>query len=347
MVTSRTVRPKGAYLKSELFSKKDPRFYCFRAIDIMTYIFKRLKTYEVTSFDLLSFATKNGVYYAQEMAQQGYEYSTDLDNILAVSYSWKERRLLDLFTCLRPRQFQDVPSGPRDRLDPATEAEFDPQDIAFEEWNTPRPATGACYVLSKEFVWLDIININQNSRHIGLDLACLPLIYQSAKFHIVSSLIAYERGWCCYEIAVRGSSGQQCTPFIEPQDLARQIDIRVLDPNGDHTGFVTGKMSEVCFKNAKFTVESDRDHILKAILESFGTVEAFDMVVKNQCIASTLEAMKRMWKMARESGISLDAFYLESDLKGLTHKAIPTQPMSAAEFLNFGRPLAQAPPPTY
>lgn len=66
--------------------------------------------------------------------------------------------------------------------------------------------SGWGWVIPCRFVWLDIVNVNQNSRDIVAELSILPEIYGSASRHVIAGFDCFSRGWCLFEIAMRNQA---------------------------------------------------------------------------------------------------------------------------------------------
>ena len=65
-----------------------------------------------------------------------------------------------------------------------------------------------------DYIWLDIININQNSKDIVQELKILPTIYRHPLHKIVNIGTAIQRGWCCYEIAIHNAADSNKKSFL-------------------------------------------------------------------------------------------------------------------------------------
>lgn len=53
-----------------------------------------------------------------------------------------------------------------------------------------------------EYIWLDIVCINQNSKNIKEDLEILPIVYENSKNHFILTCKCFERSWCIFEIMI-------------------------------------------------------------------------------------------------------------------------------------------------
>ena len=67
----------------------DLRRLCFKATDIVHYISTVLPGKMYTSSELCQYARDDGeLYFAKEMYLQGYSYTTDLTQVIALTYTW-------------------------------------------------------------------------------------------------------------------------------------------------------------------------------------------------------------------------------------------------------------------
>lgn len=53
-----------------------------------------------------------------------------------------------------------------------------------------------------EYIWIDIVCIDQNSKNIVEDLKMLPLVYKNSQNHFILTCKCFERAWCTYEIMI-------------------------------------------------------------------------------------------------------------------------------------------------
>lgn len=59
------------------------------------------------------------------------------------------------------------------------------------------------WVVPRSFVWLDIINIDQNRRQLQEEVQLTLKVYAGAARHVVASPACWSRGWCLFEMAIR------------------------------------------------------------------------------------------------------------------------------------------------
>lgn len=135
------------------------------------------------------------------------------------------------------------------------------------------------YLLSfcgEDYVWLDIVNINQNSKDIVADLSILPKIYKEFDRHYVFSFESFYRGWCLLEICV---ANEEAPYFVsEPQifdsDYNMVYNNRKICDNNNPIDFV---VEDVDFQKCKFSVESDRQYVTDVVLQRYGSIDAFNL----------------------------------------------------------------------
>ena len=81
-----------------------------------------------------------------------------------------------------------------------------PASVASVAGSEDDADSGWGWVIPCRFVWLDIVNVNQNSRDIVAELSILPEIYGSASRHVIAGFDCFSRGWCLFEIAMRNQA---------------------------------------------------------------------------------------------------------------------------------------------
>ena len=81
-----------------------------------------------------------------------------------------------------------------------------PASAASVAGSEDEDGSGWGWVIPCRFVWLDIVNVNQNSRDIVAELSILPEIYGSASRHVIAGFDCFSRGWCLFEIAMRNQA---------------------------------------------------------------------------------------------------------------------------------------------
>lgn len=53
---------------------------------------------------------------------------------------------------------------------------------------------------TQDYLWIDIVNINQNAKDVNAELSILPSIYKNFDRHFIISFESFFRGWCLFEI---------------------------------------------------------------------------------------------------------------------------------------------------
>ena len=125
-----------------------------------------------------------------------------------------------------------------------------------------------------QYIWLDIININQNARNITAELEIVPIVYTTANNHAFISRSDLIRGWCYFEYLLRTSvfSNNLYTFFIERKSELRQ-DFYFLEELAIHSLNEHILQETFRYSRTKFTVENDRKFVENEIIKRFGSLE--------------------------------------------------------------------------
>ncbi len=205
---------------------------------------------EITNFNsyhLLAYLKKYGVYLA-EILYESQRPHVSKDKATAVSYWWRRDLVHVLGHCIHY----------------AYSRHYDTRD--------------------ENYVWLDIVNINQNSRNLSEELTIVPTVYTTAEYHILISKENLRRGWCFFECALRTSA-------IHSNNNLKSTHIPERDDVFEEAAENFLKLKAVIrkaifkFQNSKFTEESDREFVKNKIDQLLGSVseaeylmlKAFDM----------------------------------------------------------------------
>jgi len=159
------------------------------------------------------------------------------------------------------------------------------------------------------YVWIDIINIDQNNNTSNA-LNSLRDIYKVSTSYIISSEKAFSRYWCCFELSiVKKAENQYFT--CKPSSMNENIYERILNVVTQNKGFLKEMVQmenylsvisavenlkknsltkkfihDLCqfnffdINNAGITLESDKVYINKSILEVFKSLEDYDNFIE-------------------------------------------------------------------
>ncbi len=131
-----------------------------------------------------------------------------------------------------------------------------------------------------DYVWLDIININQNSKDIVKELEILPKIYKHDTHKIINIHNAIRRGWCCYEIAVHNANTKKLSYLAFSKPHLAKLKAAVLEKKSNPELKDTIGIAEPAdFRKCNFSVESDRQYVEAAVIEMFKDIESFNEVI--------------------------------------------------------------------
>ncbi len=230
---------------------------------------------EFTSNHLLNVLQTKSQYLAEVCSQHSLRH-TVANDYLAITYTWSEP-LLPLLRIIQKE---------------------------YHEERLPLP-----------YLWIDIVNINQNAKNIVEELHVLPYIYKGCTKHVISISECFTRGWCLFEIAVHNQDEDvsldimRYSYFDSSQYVATYQEVvrklfcegkpsRVLDYDGklesqvrkflDSPEAATMEdakkgleiVAPYSFEVSKFTVERDREFVQMSIDKWYKNTERFNTVCK-------------------------------------------------------------------
>lgn len=148
-----------------------------------------------------------------------------------------------------------------------------------------------CY---KTFIWIDIFCVNQFNEEIKLKgLKNIDSVYSIADVYNISSLNAFERYWCCYEMSIKKESVDGILLYnIKNSDIKIKLlkslfeDIfkNILDNDSIKIYEFINKFQEIkefnrkkfSLTNSKITYNSDKIIIENKIKEKYGTLGEYE-----------------------------------------------------------------------
>ncbi len=147
------------------------------------------------------------------------------------------------------------------------------------------------FLIDLDFIWLDIININQNSKDILQELQILPAIYKHENHKVINLGAALQRGWCCFEIAVHNADVKKKSALGFGREQLHALHKAVQQ----HGSFEDLKravgVTNPEFEKCMFTVEKDREQVYNEVINGFKDVKTFNDLV-DQVAHSQLENWK-------------------------------------------------------
>ncbi len=127
-------------------------------------------------------------------------------------------------------------------------------------------------------VWIDVLQLDQNSEDMSCQLLMSEAGYKEAEFHIVAATrTVFQRAWCLHETATRARAGKRshvltsykCQDAPPPGKKFNLFDVAVLADN-THEHF---------YQEMQATNDTDLVAIKEHIITTYFTPERFDQAI--------------------------------------------------------------------